>query len=243
MMGRRLFRVGIMIYPVLMLLLRTLHCAPLFMMAKNESEMTKIKHRWAQNIVNLFDYEVEEVGEKPLSDETMVLIGNHIGFVDIPILMSAFPSVIFIAKKELRSWPIMGLCLALSGQILVDRKKGAGRKAMKHQIDQALRNVNGRSLVVFPSGTTTLKEDREWKKGIFDLAHSAQVSLCLFKIEYSHLRESAYIDDDNFIMKVREIFKLKNKKAKIIWLGRRETRADSQLLAQELRREVVEYGQ
>ena len=64
-------------------------------------------------------------------------------------------------------------------------------------------------ITIFPSGTTRLTEDQPWKKGAFEIAKDAKVPVQLFKLDYSPLRELAYINDDNLLGKMQQIHEKK----------------------------------
>ncbi len=50
-----------------------------------------------------------------------VIIANHVGYIDGIVLGSIFP-IVFVSKKEVRSWPIVGQWNILCGTIFIDRQ-------------------------------------------------------------------------------------------------------------------------
>ncbi len=90
-----------------------------------------------------------------------------------------------IAKKELKSMPIIGQLMAASGVIFIDRKdKEKAIEAMKPAVD-ALKN--GTSIIIFPEGTRSYDYTLgNFKKGAFHLAMQAGVPLIPVVIKNAH---------------------------------------------------------
>lgn len=81
-----------------------------------------------------------------------VIIANHMSYVDGIVLGSLYP-IVFVSKKEVRSWPIVGQWNVLSGSIFIDRqhraKVGALVAEMKGKLQQEA------NILLFPEGTST----------------------------------------------------------------------------------------
>lgn len=155
-----------------------------------------LKRRWASEILRLVHAEVSVRGEVSRERPT-VFVGNHFSYLDIPVLMTQAPQANFVAKAELARWPLFGRGMRESETIFVKRESVASRGAVR---DTLMAAVNaGKSVAVFPAGTTRLLEDKEWRPGAFRLAQDAGVPLQAFRLRYEPLREVAYIDDDSFL--------------------------------------------
>ncbi len=197
---------------------KTFYSMILFLvLPKNQKQLCK--KDWACSILKDFGYQLNISGHFETKNEGLILIGNHISFLDILVLMSQNPNIIFIAKKEIKSWPIIGWAATVVGTIFVDRNKHSIKIELQKNIIQSVVE-KGAFLVVFPSGTTQLTEELTWKKGIFKIAHKHSISVQSFKISYTPHRESAYIDDDQLFSKILKILSLKNKTASLKWLDR-----------------------
>ena len=152
--------------------------------------------------------------------------------------MSEMPEISFIAKDEIRKWPIMGPAAAAAGTIFVNRRESRGLRALREKIVSTLRQKN-LGIAIFPSGTTTLFEQLPWKKGAFEIAKQAQVPVQLFRIDYSPLRSSAYIDDDNLLRSLSGLTKIKDKSATLQWLEQFEQIDEPIMFAEKLRQQVI----
>ena len=70
----------------------------------------------------LLSIQVEIVGETDQSKKSNLFISNHLSYLDIPILGSKFP-MRFIAKSEVKSWPIFGFLAKKGRSIFIRRNK------------------------------------------------------------------------------------------------------------------------
>lgn len=84
----------------------------------------------------------------------LILACNHLSNFD-PVIMGGFAGKrrhsIYIIKKEISSWPILGWLFRHYGFIFIDRKRKGGDL---HALKEALKVLkNGESLALFPEGT------------------------------------------------------------------------------------------
>jgi 1-acyl-sn-glycerol-3-phosphate acyltransferase len=182
------------------------------------NKITELKQQWALSLLNYLGYSVSRHGNPPPNTQAHVCVGNHISFLDIILLMAVHPEIVFLSKSEVKHWPIIGPAARRVGTLFVNRNDKSNRAELRKQIGEGLQN-SARHLAVFPSGTTTLDENIVWKKGIFEIAQQYSIPVYLFKISYTPLRESAYIDDDNLISTMSKMFSLQNKTAQVSWAG------------------------
>ena len=155
-----------------------------------------LKVSWAREMLRLLRVETATTGQ-PFSGHPAVFVGNHLSYIDVLLLMREVPGVCFVAKNELRSWPLFGPASRAAGTVFVDRACLSSRMRVRKQLESAL--LAGRRLVIFPSGTTTLHEEAEWKKGAFHLAANTGTPLQAFRISYSPLRKAAFLGDDGLL--------------------------------------------
>ena len=84
----------------------------------------------------------------------VILACNHVSNF-VPLVMGGFAGKrrhsIYIAKKEVLSWPVIGRLLNHYGFIFIDRNRKGGDL---HSLKEALKVLkNGESLALFPEGT------------------------------------------------------------------------------------------
>lgn len=179
------------------------------------ADVLALKKQWAAELLDYFGLQVEIKGA-PLNSAPVILLGNHISYLDIIVLMYVHPSIVFLAKKEVSTWPVIGVTARRIGTLFVDRTLKDKTEIRRKISEQLLEKKS--HLVVFPSGTTTLHEEVPWKKGMFEISQEYNIPIQSFKISYSHQRQCAYIDEDSMLDQMAQLFTLENKKAYFQWL-------------------------
>ncbi len=92
---------------------------------------------------------VRIIGDRPR--EPMLWVANHISWSDIPLLGALLP-ISFLAKAEVRQWPVLGWLAQQAGTLFIRRGAGdAGRVSR----ELAGHLHQGRHLLIFPEGTST----------------------------------------------------------------------------------------
>lgn len=86
------------------------------------------------------------------SGATYLVAANHISYLDIWVLGSLYTSV-FVAKHEIRSWPLFGWISNAAGTLFVNRS--SARDAVR--VNRAIREhlASGVSVTLFPEGGTS----------------------------------------------------------------------------------------
>lgn len=103
----------------------------------------------ARRMLAALDIQVSVVG--PLPSGGMV-VSNHLGYLDILALAAQGPMV-FVAKSDVRGWPLVGPLLEASGTILAERGRPLSAGKTGEEIQSAL--SAGRMVVLFPEGTSS----------------------------------------------------------------------------------------
>ena len=81
-----------------------------------------------------------------------VIIANHMSYVDGIVLASIFP-IVFVSKKEVRSWPVVGLWNIICGTIFIDRQHKQEVGVMVDEMAAKLKHEA--NILLFPEGTST----------------------------------------------------------------------------------------
>jgi 1-acyl-sn-glycerol-3-phosphate acyltransferase len=92
------------------------------------------------------------VSGKPAADRPLLIVANHISWLDIPVIGCLLP-VIFVAKQEIASLPVFGMIAKLGQSIFVDRQRKLHVKTVNHKMAQRL--LGGDAVVLFAEGTST----------------------------------------------------------------------------------------
>jgi 1-acyl-sn-glycerol-3-phosphate acyltransferase len=82
----------------------------------------------------------------------VIFAANHSSYLDAIVLLAALPpSVRFVGKRELRTWPLVGAVIRRVGHLTVERADPSRSVEDAARVSAALRR--GTSLVFFPEGT------------------------------------------------------------------------------------------
>lgn len=81
-----------------------------------------------------------------------VIIANHVSYVDGIVLGSIFP-ILFVSKREVKKWPIVGQWNVLCGSIFINRQRKGQVASLVEEMTRKLRQEA--NILLFPEGTST----------------------------------------------------------------------------------------
>ena len=128
------------------LCLAPFQCVLLVLRAPLSSHLPMVWHR---GVCRIFGFRIERYGTMSRTVPTL-FVCNHTSYLDISALGAAVPGC-FVAKAEVRDWPLFGLLARLQRTVFVERR--ASRTA-HHRDDMAARMEAGDNLILFPEGTS-----------------------------------------------------------------------------------------
>lgn len=158
----------------------------------------------------------------PAAGAGTLLMANHISWLDITALHAAM-FCRFIAKGDVRHWPVIGYMAAQAGTLFIERASRRDAMRVVHQMAASLRA--GEVLAVFPEGTTSDGERLlPFHANLFQAAISADAPVQPVAIGFidqaSGLRSQApcYIGDDSLLSSVWRTLRTPDI-AVVIWFG------------------------
>lgn len=167
-----------------------------------ENARTRIERRWNRNLMGILNIKVRISGAAPdLSVQNMMLVSNHISWLDIYLLNTVRP-VRFVSKVEVRSWPIVGWLASKRGTLFIDRNKRHDTARVNQEMSTVLKQ--GGCLAVFPEGTTSKGNLlRPFHASLLQPAVHSQSQVWPAAIRYTHADGSlnvapAYVDELSF---------------------------------------------
>jgi 1-acyl-sn-glycerol-3-phosphate acyltransferase len=104
---------------------------------------------WARGMLSIIGIEVRVKGHP--AQGPVLMAANHISWLDI-LVMHAACHCRFVAKSEIRSWPLVGALTTGSGSLYIERSSNRDALRVVHQMAEALQQ--GQVLAVFPEGGT-----------------------------------------------------------------------------------------
>jgi 1-acyl-sn-glycerol-3-phosphate acyltransferase len=132
-----------------------------------------------------------QIHGKPRMGAPVLWVANHVSWVDIFVLNIVRPTA-FVAKSEIRNWPVIGWLVAGAGTVFIERGNRQAIRAVGEQMKQ--RFDQGQVVGLFPEGTTSSGFDvAPFHSSLFDAAIRAQIDIQPVALRFFHQgRRSAY---------------------------------------------------
>jgi 1-acyl-sn-glycerol-3-phosphate acyltransferase len=108
---------------------------------------------WASKLLRILNVLLSIHGARPdTTAQNLIIAANHISWLDI-FVINATQASRFIAKSEIRDWPVAGWLCDKAGTIFIRRT----RRSDTAKINETMRVVlaEGATIGFFPEGTTT----------------------------------------------------------------------------------------
>jgi 1-acyl-sn-glycerol-3-phosphate acyltransferase len=139
--------------------------------------------RWSARLVALCGVQIEIVHEHGAQPAPRALIvANHISWLDIFVINTLHPCR-FVAKADIRDWPLVGWLCARAGTIFIAR----GRLREVRRIYQGLVDSlqAGEHVAFFPEGTTAAQGKLlPFHSNLFEAAIEARVPVQPYALRY-----------------------------------------------------------
>src|ERR1700756_3952948 len=138
--------------------------------------------RWSRKLLAMCNVTVQErAGSAPVLQQAAV-VANHVSWLDIFVIHSLYPSR-FVAKAEIRSWPLAGWLAEKAGTVFISR----GRRRDPRTIFKGLvhRLQAGERVAFFPEGTTAAQGTLlPFHANLFEAAIDARVQVQAMALSY-----------------------------------------------------------
>ncbi|MFS2215018.1 lysophospholipid acyltransferase family protein [Telluria sp. Tellsp104] len=155
-------------------------CALLFPCLNQARRLAWIR-RWSGQLLDIFDVRVS-LAPASAGAENGLWVANHVSWIDIFVVNALFPSR-FVAKSEVRRWPLVGTLCAWAGTIFIARASPRDMRRTMAVMAAAL--GNGERVVVFPEGTSAAQGALlPFRANLFEAAIEARVPVQPVAIKY-----------------------------------------------------------
>jgi 1-acyl-sn-glycerol-3-phosphate acyltransferase len=113
-----------------------------------------ITKRWSDGVLEIFGLTLEVEGKPHVRTgrEPVLMVGNHISWIDIYAYLCV-GDFRFVAKSEVKAWPLIGWFARNIGTIFVERDRPRDAVRVGRELRDAL--DAGHAVCLFPEGTTT----------------------------------------------------------------------------------------
>lgn len=162
--------------------------------AQHRREIT----RWSRRLLQILHVRVRCVDEPERWPARSMIVANHISWIDVVAVLSVAPCV-FVAKSEIRAWPVIGWLVAAVGTLFIERDKKSHVRATNERIVAAIES--GQTIAVCPEGTTTYGDSLlAFRPALFQPAIMAQATLQPVALRYldrtdTPTRAAAYVGE------------------------------------------------
>ena len=178
-----------------------------------ESKKSLIKW-WCGGLLRAFHIKVKTFGNlPPASTKGVMFVANHVSWADIHALNSQIASR-FIAKAEIRAWPVFGYLASKANPLFIDRSKRQVAAKLVEITAESL--ADGDNLCFFPEGTTTDGTHLlAFKSSVLQAAINAKTLIWPVAIRYINLDGSintamAYAGETGLLESMQRIIRQKN---------------------------------
>ena len=139
-------------------------------------DKARIVQQWSAHLLVIFDIQVRIFGQPPslLAPNTLI-VSNHVSWLDI-FALSHVTYARFVAKDEIRRWPVFGMLVARAGTLFIKRERRRDAARINEMLAQALQD--GCCIAIFPEGTTSSGAHLlPFKASLFEAAIRAQAGV------------------------------------------------------------------
>jgi 1-acyl-sn-glycerol-3-phosphate acyltransferase len=107
--------------------------------------------RWSRVLLGICNVHVQITGGSAAPRAQALVVANHVSWLDIFVLNALYPCR-FVAKAEIRAWPIAGWLVEQAGTVFIARGNRRDLRRAFEGLVAALKS--GERVAFFPEGTT-----------------------------------------------------------------------------------------
>lgn len=143
----------------------------------------RILKTWSRQLLGILNIGIRTEGEWSVRGEGgCLVVANHVSWLDVFVLNTIYPSR-FIAKAEVRNWPLIGWLCKRSNTIFIERAMRQDATSINQRVSLLLEQ--GVCVGLFPEGTTTDgKQVGHFHSALIQPAIDAGAMLCPIALRY-----------------------------------------------------------
>lgn len=193
-------------------------CLLIFPLTDHAGRQAHIR-RWSAQLLRLCQVRmvVEQAGQRPLEARALI-VANHVSWLDIFVINSLQPCR-FVAKADIRDWPLIGFLCQKVGTIFISRGKLREVRKIYQDLVSSLRA--GERVAFFPEGTTVAQGSLlPFHSNLFEAAIEAGVPVQPYAVSYfdpeGNLHPAVdFVGDMNFARSMLTILKARGITARL----------------------------
>ncbi|CAM4043772.1 lysophospholipid acyltransferase family protein [Bordetella tumulicola] len=138
---------------------------------------------WSRRLMSFCGIKVVVSGEALLTGPVL-WVANHVSWIDI-FVVNSVRATAFVAKSEIRSWPLVGWLAAGAGTLFIERGQRHAVQAVSEAAQARFRQ--GAAVGLFPEGTTSVGDTvRPFHASLFEPARIAGVPIQPVVLRFLH---------------------------------------------------------
>lgn len=169
-------------------------------------ERDVIIEQWCRDVLKALSIRLVFDGERPPDRVSSVLfVANHVSWMDI-LVINACRRAHFVAKAEVRQWPLVGWMAARTGTLFLKRNNLHELASVTKAATASLQR--GQCIALFPEGTTTDgAATQTFHSGLFESAIHAEALVWPVAIQYRqpdgrHDTDIAFVGDQTLVASI-----------------------------------------
>lgn len=119
----------------------------------NQRTQRRMAQNWSARLLSILGVRLRYQGALPAAETQQVMLAaNHVSWLDVYSIITVCPAR-FVAKSEIRGWPLFGWLSNNIGTLFIERTKRSDTARINEHIASALNS--GDRVAVFPEGGTS----------------------------------------------------------------------------------------
>lgn len=187
----------------------------------NQTRQRRAMKAWSRRLLTILNIGIQIEGQQPTRAEGgCLIVANHVSWLDIFVLNAIHPSR-FIAKSEVRGWPVVGWLSRRSGTIFIERTTRRDATSVNLRVSALLKQ--GDCVGLFPEGTSTDgKQVGHFHSALIQPALDAGVKLCPIALRYQNEEgelstAAAFTGDTTLVQSIWQILRCRQLNALVVF--------------------------
>lgn len=187
----------------------------------NQAGQRRILKTWSRQLLTILNIGIQIEGQQLARGEGgCLIVANHVSWLDIYVLNAIHPSQ-FIAKSEVRNWPVIGWLSRRCGTIFVERALRQNAPLINRRVSLLLKQ--GACIGLFPEGTTTDgKQVGHFHSALIQPAIDAGVKVCPMALRYQDKNgqpssAAAFLGDTTLVQSIWRILRCQHLNALVVF--------------------------
>ena len=187
----------------------------------NRARQRRTLKTWSRQLLTILNIGLRIEGQQFTRGEGgCLMVANHVSWLDMFVLNAIHPSM-YIAKSEVRNWPVAGWLSRRSGTIFIERATPQNASLINQRVSLLLKQ--GACIGLFPEGTTTDgRQVGHFHSALIQPAIDAGARMCPIALRYQNdagkiSSTAAFIGDATLVQSIWKILRCRHLNALVVF--------------------------